>query len=207
MTSAEGGSQGNPANSGQGDGGTVQAQLFTQDAVNSIAARERKGALQGFFKELGFEQVPDANTLKETLTKATEFDKQQEGQKGDVQRLTDQLNAEKQKSAEVPTLKTTILQQRIAADEKLPTRFWKYVEGSTDDEIKESIKGIKAELGLADDGDGDGGNQQHQQQGQQQGARPPAPNQQQGRTSGGGSPAKTLSSGAEAYARKHAKKE
>lgn len=190
----------------------MQATLFTQEQVNSIAAREKRGALGSFFKELGFDSIPDEETIKQTFTAAGEFKKQQDGQKGDVERLGTELATEKEKSAKVPALETTILRQRIAGEQKLPVRFWRYVEGKTDDEIKESIKELKAELNLAsDDGnDGDGkdqGNGQQQQQASGTGARPPAANQQQGRTSGGGSPAKTLTSGREAYEAKHKKKE
>lgn len=207
MTSAEGGSAGTPANSGEGEGG-VQATLFTQEQVNSIAAREKRGALGSFFKELGFDSVPDANTVKSVFDQAGEYKKLQDGQKGDLERLTGELNSTKETAAKVPTLETTILQQQIAGAEKLPVKFWKFVEGSTEDEIKDSIKELKQELDL-DDGDGDEGDDGNQERQQQQGtgARPPKPNQQQGRTSGGGSPGKTLTSGADAYAKKHGKKE
>lgn len=200
MTGPAGGSEGGAANSG--NQGAVQASLFTQDQVNRIAADEKRGALRGFFKELGFEDVPDADTLKETFTAAGEFKKIKDGEKGDVERLNGEIAAEKQKSARIPELEATITRQKIAAEEKLPTRLWKFIEGKTDDEIKESIKGLKEDLGLTeDDGDGQGNQQQRQVSGT--GARPPAPNPQQGRTNGGGGPSKTLSAGREAYEKKH----
>ena len=207
MVDGDGGSGTGAANSGT-EGGGVQATLFTQDQVNSIAAREKRGALTGFFKELGFEDVPDAETIKNTFQAAGEYKKQQDGQKGDVERLNTELSNERQKSARVPELETTINRQRIAADEKLPTRFWKYVEGKTDDEIKDSIKGIKEELGLdanGNEGDQGQGGQQQQPPPQGTGARPPAPNPQQGSSNGGGAPGKTLSAGREAYEKKHKK--
>lgn len=186
----------------------MQTTLFTQEQVNHFANQAKRGALDGFFKELGFDSVPDEQTIKQTFEHAGEYKKQQEGQKGDVERLGTELAAEKEKSSKVPTLETTILQQRIAGEQKLPVRFWKFVEGKTDDEIKESIEGLKKDLNLETDdgGDGNQGNGQ-QQQASGTGARPPAANQQQGRTSGGGSPAKTLTSGREAYEAKHKKKE
>lgn len=204
----DGGSpQGTPANSGP-EGGVGQTTLFTQEQVNSIAAREKRSALGAYFKELGFESIPDADTVKETFTAAGEYKKLKDGEKGDVERLNGELNTVRQTAAEVPSLKTTILQQQIAGDAGLPTRFWRFVEGKTEDEIKESIKGLKQELKLEDGGDGsDGGDGGNQQQQQGTGARPPNPNPQQGRTSGGGTPGKTLASGAEAYAKKHGKKE
>lgn len=207
MANEGGGSEGNPANSDQGGGG-VQATLFTQDQVNHFQNQAKRGALSGFFKELGFDDVPDAETLKSTFDAAAEHKKLKDGEKGDVERLSGELTSEREKSAKVPTLETTILQQRIAGELKLPVRFWRYVEGKTEDEIKESIKELKTELNLADDGnDGDDGkDKQQQQQATGTGARPPAPNQQQGRT-GGGSPVKTLAAGREAYDAKHNKKE
>lgn len=199
MADDGGGSNGTPANSG-GDQGGVQATLFTQEQVNSIAAREKRGALGSFFKELGFEEIPDEKTLKETFDAAGELKKIRDGEKPEIERLNGELNSVKEKADRVPELETTITRQRIAADEKLPTRFWKYVEGKSDDEIKESIKGIKEELGLTDDGEGQPGTATSGT-----GARPPAPNPQQGHSNGGGAPAKTLSAGREAYEAKKKK--
>lgn len=207
MTSAEGGSSGNPANSDGGQGG-VQATLFTQDQVNHFQNQAKRSALSGFFKELGFDDVPDAETIKNSFAAAEEHKKLKDGEKTELQQRDSQLAAANEKAAKVPTLETTILQQRIAGELKLPVKFWKFVEGKTDDEIKESITELKQELGLedgGDDGDDDQGRQERQPEGT--GARPPKPNQQQGRTSGGGSPTKTLSAGQEAYKAKHGKKE
>lgn len=199
------GSAGTPANSGT-EGGGVQATLFTQEQVNSIAAREKRGAVTNFFKELGLDNAPDVETLKTVFANAGEFEKQKKGQQGDVERLTGELNSEKEKSAEVPTLKAQLLRQQIAGTMQLPVRFWKFVEGKTEDEIKESIEGLKKDLNL-ETGDGDDGGDKGGQQQSGTGARPPAPNPQQGRNNGGGTPSKTLASGAEAYAKKHGKKE
>lgn len=205
MADEDGGTGQGAANQGDGDkGGT-----FTQEQVNSIAAREKRGALGTFFKELGFDSVPTADALKGIFAAADEHKKQQDGQKGDVERLGGQLASEKEKSAKVPTLETTILRQQIAGDAKLPTRFWRFVEGKTEDEIKASIKELKEELDLETEDGGDGGDGD-EGKGQQQGgtgARPPKPNQQQGANNGGGTPAKTLAAGAAAYAEKHGKKE
>lgn len=206
MTSAEGGSAGTPANSGN-EGG-VQATLFTQDQVNTIAAKEKRGALGAFFKELGFDNIPDAETVKSTFDAAKEFKKRQDGEKGDVERLGGELAAANEKANKVPALETTILQQRIAGEQQLPVRFWRFVEGKTEDEIKDSITELKKELNLSEGGDGNdggGGDDEKKSQQQQQQKRPPAPNPQQGATSGGGSPGKTLASGAEAYKAKHGK--
>ena len=206
MADGDGSQNAGAANSGN-EGGAVQASLFTQDQVNNIAAREKRGALSGFFKELGFEDVPDAETIKNTFQAAGEYKKQQDGQKGDVERLNGELSAAQQKAARIPELETTINRQRIAADEKLPTRFWKYVEGKSDDEIKDSIKGIKEELGLDAEGNEGGQSQggQQQQPPSGTGSRPPNPNPQQGSSNGGGAPGKTLSAGREAYEKKHKK--
>lgn len=202
MSDGDGTKQGAPANSGN-EGG-VTATLFTQDQVNSIAAREKRGALGAFFKELGFDEAPDAETLKQTFDAAKEFQKVQDGQKGDLERLNGELSSEKEKSARIPTLESTVLRQQIAGSEGLPVRFWKFVEGKTEDEIRESIQGLKDDLDLGtggDDSEQGGGQKQRPPSGT--GARPPAPNQQQGRTNGGGAPGKTLSAGREAYDTKH----
>jgi hypothetical protein len=199
----DGGASSGAANSdSQQQQGGVQATLFTQDQLNSIAAKEKRGAIAGFFKELGFDEVPDAEAVKQTFAAAEEHKKLKDGEKGDVERLNGELNSAREKAAKVPELETVINRQRIAADEKVPSRFWKYIEGKSDDEIKESIKGLKEELGLTDDGNVDG---QQQNPPAGTGARPPAPNQQQGSTSGGGAPGKTLSAGREAYEAKHKK--
>ncbi|AEJ95320.1 scaffolding protein [Mycobacterium phage LittleLaf] len=198
---------GDAANNGGGDGGApqgaVQASLFTQDQVNAIAAKEKRGALNSFFKELGFDQVPDEQSLKEIFNSAAELKKIKDGQKGDVERLQGEVADLTKKVAEVPELKTTILRQQLAAEGKLPVKFWKFVEGSDEDAIKDSIKELKEELGLDEDGaDNAGGGRVPTGTG----ARPPAPVQQQGRTNGSGAPSKTLAAGRAAYEEKHGKK-
>jgi hypothetical protein len=187
----EGGS--GPAN--QGHSGGVPATLFTQDQVNHFNAQAKREALGGFFKELGFDTVPDANTVKDTLGKASEFDKLQDGQKNDVQRLTDQLSEANKKVERVPALEADLLRARIAADAGLKSKYWKFVDGKTEDEIKASVEDIKKDI-RTDDGD----------QGQQpdDGPRPPAPVAQQGH-GGGQPPTKTLAAGADAYRAKHKK--
>lgn len=202
MADGDGTQQGGPANSGGSEGG-VQATLFTQEQVNSFNAQAKRAALGNFFKELGFEEVPDAETIKTTFQTAAEHKKLKDGEKGDVERLNTELSTAKEKLAKVPTLETTILQQQLAGTEGLPVRFWKFVEGKTEDEIKESIEGLKKDLNLTEDGNDDGGSGRQQQQTVGTGARPPAPNQQQGRTGSGGAPGKTLSAGREAYEAKH----
>lgn len=201
MADGDGTPSGGSANSGSGEGG-VQTTLFTQEQVNTFNAQAKRAAVGNFFKELGFDDVPDAETVKTTFQTAAEHKKLKDGEKGDVERLNTELGTVKEKAAKVPTLETTILQQQLAGTEGLPVRFWKFVEGKTEDEIKESIEGLKKDLNLTDDGNDDGGNGQQQQQ-VGTGARPPAPNQQQGRTGSGGAPGKTLSAGREAYEAKH----
>lgn len=201
MADGDGTPSGGSANSGGSEGG-VQATLFTQDQVNSFNAQAKRGAVGSFFKELGFEDAPDAETIKSAFQAAAEHKKLKDGEKGDVERLNTELSTTKEKAARVPTLETTILQQQLAGTEGLPVRFWKFVEGKTEDEIKESIEGLKKDLNLTDGGDDDGSSGRQQQQ-VGTGARPPAPNQQQGRTGSGGAPGKTLSAGREAYEAKH----
>ena len=188
-----------PANPPQDSG--VQATLFTQDQVNHFVAQGKRGATTSYFKDLGFEAPPSADEMKATLEAAAEYRKLQEGQKSDNDRLTGELASEREKSAKIPGLETQLLRQRLAGDALLPTRFWKFVEGKTDDEITESIKGLKQELNLPDGGDGgDGGEPPSQPQRQGTGALQPNP--QQGSATGR-APAKTMATGREAYEKKH----
>lgn len=174
----------------------VQATLFTQDQVNHFNAEARRGALGSFFKELGFDAPPSADVLKATLSKASEFDKLQEGQKSDVERLTSELGEVQKKAEQVSVLETQLSQARIAADLGLKPRYWKYVEGSTDEEIKSSVESILRDV-----------RGEVQEETQQQGSgttRRLEPNPQQGR-SAGTPPSRSLTAGAEAYRAKHKK--
>lgn len=195
---------GGSANSGQGQGGQgggVQTTMFTQDQVNHFNAEARRGALNSFFKDLGLDTVPDPKDLKGVLDKASEYDKLQDGQKNEVQRLTDQLSDSTKKAERVPALEAELERARIAADAGLKSKFWKFVEGKTEDEIKASVADIKKDIRGTDESD-DQDEGQQQQQGA--GGRPPAPNPQQGR--GGGQPqSKNLQAGADAYRARHKK--
>ena len=134
--SGEGGSQGDAAN----PGGGVQATLFTQDQVNHFAAEAKRGALSGFFKDLGMEAAPTADVLKDTLSKASEYDKLQQGQQSDMERLTTQLGEANSKAEQIPTLEAKYNRAQIAADAGLKSRYWKFIEGATEDEIKASVQ-------------------------------------------------------------------
>lgn len=190
---------GDQATSGNSSGqGGVQATLFTQDQVNHFNAEARRGALTSFFKELGFDAPPNAETLKSTLSKASEFDKLQEGQKSDVERLTSELGEAQKKAEQLSVLETQLSQARIAADLGLKPRYWKYVEGSTDEEIKSSVESILQDVRVEHT------KEDAQQQNGSGTTRRLEPNPQQGRTAGS-PPAKTLTAGAEAYKAKHKK--
>ena len=187
----DGGSAGTGSDQGQGG---VQATLFTQEQVNHFNAEAKRNALSGFFKELGFDSMPSVEDLKGTLSKAGEFDKLQQGQVGDVERLTTQLSEANKKAERLPGLEADYLRAQLAADAGLKSRYWKYVEGKTEDEIKASVAAVLADVG-SQTGDGTPPAPT---------GRPPEPNPQQGR--GGGQPAaKTLQSGVEAYRAKHKK--
>jgi hypothetical protein len=202
---------GNPANPA---GGGVS--LFTQEQVNAIAANTRREALTTYFKDLGLNAAPEPNQLKDVLDKATKFDQIQQGQKGDVERLTTELATEREKAGKVPTLEAELHRARLAADAGLKPRYWKYVEGDNDDAIKASIQEVLTDVrgggegggtGEGEPGDegGDtGGQEQQQQQRRGTGASPLTPNPQQG-AGGGGRPAKSMSAGADAYKAKHNK--
>lgn len=178
-------------NSGQSNG--VTATLFTQDQVNHFNAEARRNALNGFFKELGFDAPPTAENLKATLTKAGEFDKLQEGQKSDVERLTGELSEVQKKAEQVGILETQLTQARIAADLGLKPRYWKYVEGKTEEEIRTSVEDILRDV-----------NSDSQVQQGSTVNRRLEPNPQQGRAAGN-APASSLNAGADAYRAKHKK--
>lgn len=184
------GQPGVPANQSPGS-------LFTQEQVNHFQADAKRGAVGGFFKELGFDKPPTAAELKAALADAGEFKKLKDGEKNEVDRLTGELGTANEKAAKVPELETVITRQKIAAEMQLPTRVWKFVEGSTDDEIKESIKGLRVDLGLPEEPEGAEGGQQ-----QQGGPRPPKPVPGQG-SGGGGKPKATLTTGRDLYTSKH----
>lgn len=176
----------------------VQATLFTQDQVNHFNAEAKRGALNSFFKELGFDAPPSAEVLKSTLSKASEFDKLQEGQKSDVERLTGELGEFQKKAEQLSVMENQLSQARIAADLGLKPRYWKYVEGSTDEEIKSSVQSILQDVRT------ENSSEDAQQQKGSGSTRRLEPNPQQGR-SAGTPPARTLTAGAEAYRAKHKK--
>lgn len=196
-----GGEAATTANSGQSGG--VQATLFTQDQVNHFAAEAKRGARDGYFKELGLEGAPSVDDMKGILSKATEFDKLQQGQQSDVERLTGELGEVSKRAEQVPVLELALQRAQIAADAGLKPRYWKYVEGKTDEEIADSVK-----VTLADVGGGDGGDEEAppeaEQQPRRQGTGTLEPNPQQG-SAVGKAPVKTLAAGREAYEKKHKK--
>lgn len=181
----------------QANPGQSPASLFTQDQVNHFQAEAKRGALGGFFKDLGFDKPPTADELKAAFTDASEFKKLKDGKKDDVERLTGELATVNEQAARVPELETVITRQRIAHDMDLPSKVWHFVEGKTDDEIKTSVKSIRGVLGMSEEPEASGEGEQ-----QQSGPRPPRPTPGQG-TGGGGKPKSTLSSGRDLYASKH----
>ena len=193
----DGGQSGVPANPAGQDGG-VQATLFTQDHVNHFTAEAKRGALGGYFKDLGFDSPPTAEELKAQLTYASEYQKLKEGQKGDIERLTGELTSVKEAAARIPELETIVNRQRIAAELALPTKVWNFIEGKTDDEIKESVKGIRTILGMSEEPEA-----ASEDSGSQDGKpRPPRPAPGQG-GGPGGKPKSTMSSGFDLYKSKH----
>lgn len=176
----------------------VTATLFTQEQVNHFNAEARRGALNSFFKDLGFEAPPSADDLKSVLGKASEFDKLQDGQKSDVERLTAELGETSKKAEQVEVLQSQLDRARIAAELGLKPRYWKYIEGSTEEDIKASVEDILKDMR---------GEESPESQEIRQGSgtnRGLEPNPQQGRKPGT-PPGRTLSAGAEAYRAKHKK--
>jgi hypothetical protein len=189
------------ANSGQSGG--VQATLFTQDQVNHFAAEAKRGARDGYFKELGLEGAPSVEDMKGIFDKATEFDKLQQGQQTDLERLSGELGEVSKRAEQVPVLELALQRAQIAADAGLKPRYWKYVEGKTDEEIAESVRVTLADVGGG--GSGEGGEASPvPEQPRRLGTGTLEPNPQQGSATGK-APVKTLAAGAEAYKAKHKK--
>src|SRR4029079_8212452 len=120
-----GGEPNGPANSGQPQGG-VSATLFTQEQVNHFNAQAKREAVGGFLKELGLDASASPDDLKKALEKAGEYDKLQDGQKNEVQRLTDQLATANEKANKVPALERDRRVAELAAEAGLKPRYWKY---------------------------------------------------------------------------------
>lgn len=201
-----------PANQGGGGGG-IPATLFTKDQVDHTAAQARRGALGDFFSKLGLKEVPSEDQLKGIFEAAAEHEKTKQGQKTDVERLTGELATANEKVASIPALEAAKRRAELAGDAGLKSRYHKYVEGTTDEEIQESIKIVLADVGGGGTGAGQGGEENppgdgEQQQQQGTGATGGlTPNPQQG-TPGAGSGQKkaSMASGAEAYKARHGDK-
>jgi hypothetical protein len=203
---------GTPANSDQGDGGGIPTTLFTQQQLDHTAAQARRGALEGFFKQIGFDKTPTAEELQATVAAAQEHEKLKAGQQSDVERLTTENATLKSQAEKIPSLEAAKRRAELAGDAGLKSRYHKYVEGSTDEEIQESIKLVLADVG----GGGTGGGQEggetppNGQQQTQQGTGSTGgltPNPQQGTSGGGNNQTKgSLKSGREAYLAKHGTK-
>ena len=123
-----------------------------------------------------------------------------------MERLIADLVTKTAEAEKVPALEAAKCRVELAGDAGLKSRYHKYVEGSTDEEIDASIKLVLADVG------GGGGEPDQTDQEQQPpakkgtGGTPPAPNPQQGLGSGS-APKSTLAAGREAYKAKHGEKE
>lgn len=199
------GEDGGDGGSANGEGG-VTATLFTQEQVNHFAAQAKRGAVDSLFRELGFDKPLTGDELKQKLTEAGEYQKLKQGQQGDMERLTGQVTELTEKANKVPTLEAQLLQAKIANDAGLKSRYWKFVEGSTEDEVKASVKAIQDDLGIGGSGDAGADNGSDQGKPGPQGTGALKPNLQQGSNSGGGKTTKTMAAGADAYAARHPKK-
>lgn len=175
-----------------GDPGDVKAS-FTQDQVNHFTTEARRRALGGFFKEVGLDKALTPDEMKALIAKGGKFDEQQQGQQGDVERLTGQLGEANKKADRVPVLEIQYRRAEIAADMGLRPNLWKFVEGDGDDDIKTSVQEILDEFKPGGSGGDDG-------QQQRSGLRP---NFQQGSGGGARPPKPTMAMGAEAFKAKH----
>lgn len=204
MTQPEGAGNG-PANAG-GDGGAgISATLFTQEQMNHHIANAKRGAVDTFFKEhVGLDKPLTGDELKASLAAAAEHAKLQNGQKSDVERLTTDLAAKSAEADKVPGLEAAKRRAELAGDAGLKSRYHKYVEGATDEEIQASINLVLADVGGGGSGGGEGGEGEppagtpEQQPPARTGTGALAPNLQQG-AGGGGKPKSTMSAGRDAY--------
>lgn len=102
------GGNNDPSGTGNPETKPEDTKTFTQDDVNSIAAREAKKAQEKLFKELGIE---DFDNAKEGMKKFQEW---QEAQKTDAEKQAEKLqNLEKDSLEKDKTIKT--LEARLSA--------------------------------------------------------------------------------------------
>lgn len=192
-----------PSAGSGGDGATgIPATLFTQEQVNHFNAQAKRGALESFFKEeLGLDKPLSSDELKASLAAAAEYQKLQNGQKSDVERLTTDLAAKTAEAEQVPGLQAAKRRAELAGDAGLKSRYHKYVEGETDEEIDASIKLVLADVGGGGEGGegGDGDSPPDPPEQRRQGTGGLTPNPQQGSGGGGGTPKATMSAGRDAY--------
>ena len=174
-----------------GNGGNDNGKSFTQDDVTRIVesrlAQERNQVKSKY------------GNLDELLTAKTTLEDLQNKGKPEVDQLRSQLaaaqTAKEAAESRASSSDVELLKFRVASGvEGFPIAAVSRLQGTTEDEIK-----ADAEKFLADFG-GVAGNQQ------QQGPRPPKPNSQQGHSSDGGDADKSVSAGADLYARMHPKK-
>lgn len=189
----------------EGGSGNEAPKTFTQAQVDAIAANTRRSAVSTFLKEAGLDELkPD--DLKTLATNASEYVKIKDGEEPEIERLSGELNSTKEVAAKVPTLELVIERQQRAGLLGLPARFWKYVEGTDEASITESVKALAKDLNFTlpeGEDENPGGNQNGADGKTQIGAgRPPAGNVHQG-ANNGQSAKPTLASGMEAYREKH----
>lgn len=178
-----------PANSDTGSAPPPDP-TFTQAQVNAMMANTKRDALK---------DMPTSDELAKLRKSAADHQAYLDGQKPDLERLTQETASWKSKHEDTEKASkakdVVIERQHIAADAKLPSKFWKFIEGDTAEDIKTSVAGLLDTLGLTTDA-GQGGT----------GGRPPAPNPQQGSGSAGGATG-TMAAGRAAYKALHEKQE
>lgn len=129
-------------------------------------------------KRDALKDIPTPEELKALRDAAAEHQKFLDGQKPDLERLTKESGEWKSKyEGEQRTSQTKDVQlkrQELAgeSDPPLPTKFWKFIEGTDEAAIKESIDGLLVTLELKKKAEGEGT--------PPAGPRPPAPTHQQG---------------------------
>lgn len=174
----------------------IPATLFTQEQVNHFNAEAKRGAVNSYFKELGFDKPPTGEELNAAIEAATEYQRLKDGEKTEVQRLTGEIGTLKTEAEKVPGLEAAKRRAELAGDAGLKSRYHRYVEGTTDEEITASIQEVLADI--RGGGSGEGQQPQPEQQPAKKGTGRLEPAPQQGMASGT-PPKPSMQAGRDAY--------
>ncbi|MCZ7406341.1 MAG: DUF4355 domain-containing protein [Candidatus Methanoperedens sp.] len=115
-----------PGNDKEGQPPADDKKTFTQEEINSILAKERRVA---------------EKTIKELQQKAKDWDKYQESQKSEHQKLQERVvAAEKERDALKLSYELDKAKPSIFAKYAIPPDHWKFIPGTTEEELNENAK-------------------------------------------------------------------